>query len=539
MTTQNKQNENDQVVDFIRLCLKHWYYFVISGIICLVVGVLYIAVKPQAQVIATTVALRSDNSFGSTVGSVGKQANGMLSMLGIGRSADNIEDETLILKSEGNLKDVVKRLELNKSYELPKFLGLLKDELYDQSPIILSVPATMPDTLSTIIIFNLNVKSDKTEVIIQAEKKVIGKYEIMDYPATLQTSWGNFTLEKSSFYEDYKKTFKLKIVYSNYDEAAQTYQKYLEIKYKKKTSNLIDASMKSENVDMAKKILITTIDSYNKSWDKDKAYGSAQTLAFIEQRLNTAELELINIDHQIQRFKDKYNLTDIEGDVKYYYTLSGGIQASLLETETQLNLVDVIREFIQNESNRYSLIPFNINMNASSDGGVAAIIEKYNEAILQRNELYQTNTPSSLAQSLDAQLDAQRKNIIQSLSNTKKGLQTALATIHKKDNEVSKKLGNLPSVERDYLQLKRQQEVQQAIYIFLLEKKEETAVHYASLMPKIKMIDHPYIVKDSATPKKKTIAIAILIGTMMISLLLLYGIPYYKGFRKKLTQSKT
>ncbi|MDR0863692.1 MAG: hypothetical protein LBO74_02015 [Candidatus Symbiothrix sp.] len=529
METPKNKAEKEQVLDFIKLCFQHWYYFVISGAVCLALGILYLKVKTPVYAVTAKVALRHDDSFAGSAG-IGRQNSGMLSMLGIASGSESIEDETLILKSEGNIKDVVKTLELNKAYTLSEFLGLSKQKLYDQSPIILSVAPIMSDTISTDIMLDLNIHKDKTKVKVKEGKKTIGKYEITSYPATLKTIWGDFTLEKSPYYDGYKTPFRLKIFYSNYDVMTQIYQKDLDIGYQKKTSDLINLSMNNANVVMAKKILTTIIDTYNKNWDEDKEYGYSRTIDFINKRLSSSELELAEADRQIQEFKDKYNLTDIEADVKFYFAMSGEVQATLLETETQLNLADAIREFIQNESNKYSLIPFNLN--SSSDASVAGIIEKYNDALLKRNELYKTNTQSAFAQSMDTQLEAQRKNMIQSLDNAKEGLQTALATIKKKDNEINKKIGVIPSVERDYIRLKRNQELQQSVYIFLLGKREETAVRYAALMPKLKMIDKPYIINDPVEPKKKMVALAVLMGTLVISLVLIFGMPYWKTLRK-------
>jgi uncharacterized protein involved in exopolysaccharide biosynthesis len=526
METPKNKAEKEQVMDLIRLCFRYWYYFAISGAICLTIGIVYLVVKAPVFAVAAQVALRHDDSLAGSAG-IGKQSSGMLSMLGIGTGSENIEDETRILNSQGNIKEVVKTLELNKDYTLSEFLGLSKQKLYDQSPIVLSVAPAMSDTISVNIKMNLNVHKDKTKVKVKAGKKTIGKYEITSYPAVLKTSWGDFTLEKSPYYDGYKEPFRLKIVYSNYDAVAQLYRKELDIDYQKKSSDLINIAMNNTNVIVAKQILQTTIDSYNKNRDEDKEYGYSRTMDFINKRLHSTQSDLSEADRQIQEFKDKYNLTDIEADVKFYFTMSGELQASLLKTEMQLHLADALREFIQNDHNKYSLIPFDLN--ASADAGVAGIIEKYNEALLKRNELYKTNTQSALAKSIDEQLEAQRKNMILSLDNAKEGLQTALATIKKKDNEINKKIGVIPAVERDYINLKREQELQQTVYIFLLSKREETAVRYAALMPKLKIIDAPYTINDQVAPKKKKTAVVILLFG--------FGIPfawlYFQKLRKE------
>ncbi|GHT06209.1 hypothetical protein FACS189423_11070 [Bacteroidia bacterium] len=531
METPKNKAEKEQILDFIKLCLQHWYYFVISGAVCLALGILYLKVTAPVFSVVAEVALRHDDSL---VGQVGKgSGSGILSAIGLGSGRENIEDETIKMRSQGNIRGVIKALDLNKVYKLSEFGGLSKTDLYDQSPIVLSVDSAMSDTIVQHVKIKMNVKKDGSATVkIKYGKKQLGKFQIASFPTTINTAIGPFTLSQSSYYQDFEKPFNLRILYTNYDFITQLYRKFIEIDFEKKNSDLISLTMNNPNVIQAKAILLETIDNYNKNWSTDKEYVYVRTLDFIEKRLGLTKYELSEADRQIQEFKDKYNLTDVEADVTYYFKMSGEVQAALLETETQLNLADIIREFVQKEDNKYNLIPFNLS--ASSDAGVSEIIEKYNEAVLRRNDLYKTTTQSALAQSLDNQLDAQRKNIIVSLDNAKKGWQTALETIKKKDREINKKIGTIPSVERDYISLKREQELQQTIYIFLLEKREEAAVRAAELMPKLKIIDEPYVINDPVSPSLMKVALAVLFfGGIFIPLGLIYGIPYLKTLRRK------
>jgi hypothetical protein len=351
------------------------------------------------------------------------------------------------------------------------------------------------------------MKRDKQSIKVKAAKKKIGEYTVSEFPATIETPYGAFTLSPTEYYNASRLPMKLIISVVNNDVAAQNYQKLVTIDFEKKSSDFIYLDMETKNAPFAKKILSHVIDNYNREWDADKAEVTEKTAAFIDQRLALVSEQMLNADNEIKQFKDKNNLTDIEADVKYYFAMSGELQAGLMEAKTQAEMADILVNFLQDPANKYALIPFNMN---AAETSVATVIAGYNEALMKRNEFHKSNVQSGLSLSLDEQVEAQRKNMLLSLDNMKKGLDIALRNLRKKEVEFNAKIGNIPSVEKQYIHLKREQEVQQTIYIFLLEMREETGVKSVMLLPKLKVIDAPYTITKPVSPDLKKIAILIL-----------------------------
>jgi uncharacterized protein involved in exopolysaccharide biosynthesis len=524
---ENKKSESEQIKELILLWLKHWYYFVISFAVCGIIGLIYYKTATPVMNIEARVSLRHNESL---MGSSISKASSMLSAFGLGNDSENIEDETNKMNSQGYIKNVVKKLDLNKVYMQSKYGGLAKTNLYDYSPIILHVDPYMSDTITRGIEFILKIKEDKTKITVKAGKEKIGTFEVISFPVTLETSWGNFTLEKTAYYDQYDKPLNLKVHYTNYDYMAQIYRKNLFIDYEKKTSDLINLSLKHENVPFAKNVLNEVINTYNSHWDSDKDLISEKTLQFIDNRLVLTKALLSEADMQIKQFKDKYNLTEITADVTYYLKATSELQAQLLQLENQLNIADIITDFVQDEKNKYVMIPFNLTM---SDANMVAVIEKYNEELTRRNELYKANTQSAVARSLDALIETQRENLLVSIENIKKSLQVSRDNVKKKDMEFSSKLGNIPSIERDYLSLSRERELQQTLYIFMLEMREQMAIKWINLLPKLMVIDAPYLLNKRASPRLLNVAMVVFVLGMGIPLALIYGIPFLRVLRKK------
>ena len=521
MKMQENKSELEQVKDTVFLWLKYWYYFVISMVICVILAFVYLKIKTPVMEVKAQVSLRHDESL--TGGTSMSKNQSVLSAFGLGGGSQNIEDESLKMGSQGYLKKMVRKFALNFDYKESKFLGLIKKELYDQSPLILSVDEAISDTISAPAFFTIDVNNDQTTIKMKYNKKVIGKYEVTTFPAVLETPLGAFTISKSAYYDKYEKPMKLKVLYSSYDYMTQIYKEAIVVDFEKKNSDLIHLSMNTENVVLAKKFLNEMIAIYNAEWDSDKNLVTSRTLDFVNDRLKLVNEELLQADRTIQNFKDRYKLTDLEADVKYYFTLSGELQPKLLEVESQLKMTDLIIDFVKDERNKYSLFPLNPNM---ATPAMAEIIGKYNETLTKRNEMFKTNSQSALVKEYDAQVELQREALLKTVDNFKKGLQITVNNLMSKDAEIRSKIGKIPTIEKDYLQLKREQELQQTIYIFLLEMREQTGVKGVSLLPKLQVIDEPYVINKPVEPNRVKVAItALFFGGIFLPLSAIYGFP--------------
>jgi uncharacterized protein involved in exopolysaccharide biosynthesis len=533
MISMNKENnsEKEQVTAFLLLCLKHWHYFVISMIICVALAVIYIKVKKPVWEIAARVALTDDDSLVKS-GGIG-QSKSLMSAIGMGGGSQNVEDESKKMASQGYIKKVVKNLELNKVYTQLECWGICRKQLDDRSPVTVSSDAALPDTISGLLDFIIDVKKDDAaDIKLKLDKKTIGKYTVGSFPAELETPVGKFTISKSDYYDGYKKPFKIKTFFTSYDYMAQCYMKTIVIDFEKKNSDLINLSINHKNPYYAKRILNEVIRIYNMKWKENKDIISEKTTAFIDERLKTVSSGLSFTDDNIKSFKNKNKLTDIEADITYYFKINAELQARLTDAETQLKLIDIIFDFVKNEDNKSSLIPFSTT---TLDPSISEVINKYNETLLARNDLHNNSSVSTgISRSMDQQIEAQRKNMLQSLVNIKKGMQISLSELKSKEKEVDSKIANVPFVEKQYMDLKREQEIQLAIYLFLVEKKEETMVKAVSLMPKLKVIDEPYTVIIPVSPNLKKVALVVLFfGGIFLPVAAIYSVPVVGNYLRR------
>ena len=86
------------------------------------------------------------------------------------------------------------------------------------------------------------------------------------------------------------------------------------------------------------------------------------------------------------------------------------------------------------------------------------------------------------------------------------------------------RLNELPTQERGFKDISRQQQTVETLYLFLLQKREELEIQAAATPANLKIIDHAYGSDDPVAPRK----MIILLGAMIAGFLIPFGILYLK-----------
>src|SRR5690606_23800235 len=112
--------------------------------------------------------------------------------------------------------------------------------------------------------------------------------------------------------------------------------------------------------------------------------------------------------------------------------------------------------------------------------------------------------------------------ILGNLNSTESNLTITRNDLLKKTTELEGAIRNVPATERTYLDLERQQQIKQELYVFLLQKREETAISKTSNISNSRIIDAPKAGNLPISPKRNLVfAIGLFIG-IAIPIAILY-----------------
>ncbi len=496
-----KKNSSD-FIDFnalLKLYLSKWYLFVIAVVLCAFIAFIYIRRTPTEYAVRANVLITQEN------------ANPMANFGGLGElfgANGNVDDEIFVLASHSLYKDVVKDLGTNVSHSVKT--GFLRWEMaYPEYPVDVTADAGIIDTLRTGITFKINVdKHGKADIKAKVKRSVVADVKDASLPAVVDTPLGQFTVSTTQYYVPGEDLSTRVSVYG-YDTAAEKLDKDVVCDIPNKRSNVIQMGIDTPNPDYGKDILNEIVKKYNKRGIAEKNAQSVSTASFIDDRLALLSSDLAKAEKEIQDYKQRKGIVDVQAEAVYQSEKKGKIEEALLTAETQSEVLRMTQAFVADPENAYSLIPMSID-----NKSLQASVEAYNELVLKRMELLNNAKPNnSVLKGLSAQIDAMRGNVAESLGKAAQSSDITIRDLRREKSLADARLGDIPTQEREFLDMKRQQTVKQQLYLFLLQRREETGMLLANALPKGTVIDEAYTLSEPLGLSNKTLlAIAMLLG---------------------------
>lgn len=494
---------NEDVIDIRALLfkyLKKWYWFVISICICCAVAFVYLKRTLPKYSVQTSILLRDD------------KVNNPLSQLALlegfgGSSASKeVEDEIQILTTKTIMSQVIKSLNIETEYYAKSGINKYA-ELYPVSPIKLIVPPAFNDTLSRVL--SMEIKRAKKGYKIKFEAGQHEENFIIDkLSGPINTPYGVLQLVEV---EPIKENVKYQIITYPNRVLTERYSASINVAPVNKKSNAINISTTSATPAKSKIVLNKLVDLYNQDVVNDKNLVGVNTADFIDQQIILIEQELSEIEVDVEKYKKDNNLTDISSEAELFLKSIGEYDKKLAEIETQINLIEYIEKHVKSNKNQYSFIPANLGI---EDNSLVILIKEYNDALLERMKLLRTtNEQNPVISQIENMLAVVQSSIITSIKSILDGLNIAKNDLLVKDSQFAAKIKNIPTQEREYIELKRRQEVTQTLYVYLLQKRKENELSLATTIPPAKTLDTAYSSLAPVSPRRMIILfIALCIG---------------------------
>ena len=508
--------------NFLHTAIRHWWLFALSFIFCFGILFLYLRKTLPSYIVSSTV-LVDDQSL-SFAGIGNSKGNSMLKSM-IGGGDVNVFNEIEILASENLAAKTVDALDINcRYYEKTGFLK--KQDHYGTSPIIVEAPKELFDTLSVTLPFKIKVYADgKTDITVK--KGMFSNYAELkgvELPATVKTPFGLFVVKPTQYFTP-KHEYSITASVAGNIPAALELQKDMTVDLKAKKTDIVYMDVMDNDVKRGRDILNTLVRLYNERGMKESDTQGMTTARFIDERLSLIYKNLMGSEAEIEAYKKAHSLVDPYTQVKSSIIKGETSESAIIALETQYRIASMIKGFITDPANKHSLIPF------ESDSLSAKMVRSYNALITQRQHLETSAKADNPALvQLDQQLNAMRENMLGSVNNALGAMRIKIDKAKDVQGESKGDMSQFASTERETRNLYRNQAIQNELYIFLLQKREENALKMAAAQPKGKLVDEAYAASEPVKPKKPLLA--------FVALIMTFALPFCILYVKKLLKNK-
>lgn len=416
-----------------------------------------------------------------------------------------IENEIEVLQSRPLIDNVVKKLHLYAPvFQEGEYNSVTA---YNESP--LAVEAYNP----------LSISKTKEKIYLGYDA-VKGTVFINDKPVGTVNEWINTTYGILKFvpngkYLVTKKNYPYFFRLLEVKVVAKHLLNNLKVTASNKLSSVINLSYRDYKTTLAEEVLNELILAYNNQAIAEKNSLAKKTLSLIEERLNVVGGDLSEIEQRIQQYKAGSEAVDISTQGQLFLQNVSANDQKLSDVNMQLSVINQLEKHILNNNNNVGISPSTLGV---SDPTLSQLLNNLNAAELEREKLKKTvaeNNP--LLVSVTDQINKIRPNIIDNIQSQRNNLETNKNYLAATNNRYSSLLNSIPVKERQLLEISRDQNIKSGIYSFLLQKREESELSYASSLSDSRIINYAQSSNDPVSPNR-----LIILGLIVIAA---FGMP--------------
>lgn len=487
--------------------LSFWWLFALFLLLTIPAGQLYLRYATPLYMSQAKLLIKGVGA-GSNLSEISILSEG----LGIETGMKDMTNEIEILRSRPIVSRVVERLGIQTTYFRQ---GAIRNtELYVDSPILVES-------------FELSGKRDRLSFFIEMgyyqdfrfKMKEDGEGEKHIFGQPFENEYGKFLISQSKTATLHPGLYRVQI--SPVESVANYYKRAIQIDVvgSQRGSGILQLKLIDPTPKKATDILNTLIQVYNEAEIFENTQVLKNTADFVEERIAQLTVELDSIETGIEEFKSENDIITDKAASSLDFTLvelrSTIEKLSGLEIEMQL-LSALERELLENPD---KLIPVNIVGAAPS---LSELIMQYNDTYLQRKKLLETvSDENPQIQLMNDEMTELRGLIAVSIKNLKSNLEIPLGRARNEIAELRGGLSNVPTVEKQLLDRLRMQSIKENLFLFLLQKKEETQLSRAISTANTRVIEGARNSGGAISPNRKFIRLGSILAGLLLPLMIL------------------
>ncbi|WP_299128717.1 tyrosine-protein kinase family protein [uncultured Winogradskyella sp.] len=510
------KTSNVDIKQTIGLFFSYWKWILLSVVIALILGFTYLRYTAYEYKAVATIKIQDEKESKKLPSLESLSSEGLFA-----QGTDKVKDEIKVIQSRAIAEKIIKTLDLNIRYFAD---GKIKEqEYYKNSPVKINFLASdsVIDQLKTAI--NIKIKSQTEYILFKGKERSLldredSEGKVYAFGDKVNTRYGGYVITPNLGPDGLIIGTNLKITVSPLRKLIDQYSGSIGIGTEK-GSSVLKLELKQTVAQKAVDYLNQLILEYNRDVLKDKEEVVKVTTDFINKRLDQVSKELSQVESNAELLQQQNNITALSSQTDLNLQTKKQLEQQINSTSTNIQTIKYLEEEVNDNSKISDLLP-EININ---DSNTAQIIRNYNELVAQRDRILGNSSEKNpVVIQLNNQINGLKDNLKNSLQSIKKTSELTLNNLTSESRRVSGQLYTAPSKARKFRGIQRQQDIKESLYLYLLEKREESAIRFGMYSPNAKIIDSAHSSYLPVAPNKTVIYLASFILGCMIPIGFIY-----------------
>lgn len=498
----NITSNNDDIIlsDYVRLVIRNIHWIVLFALIAF--SLAYLKLRYEDEVFEAKGSIKIDT-----------ENNNLLKDVAIlkefGSPKDKILTETYIIKSKLLILKAIEKLPIGVSYFSSG--RVVNKEIYTSSPFV--VAPLNPDSVQFDKSYSLYIESDNDFTI--------GWEDELGKTSSVKARFGDtieFDKNKVCVYFNHanflvfkQNTNKFNFVFNSKNSLYQRVSSNLYVEQVDKGVSIINIIYKDVVPDFARDVVNQLSKVYTEYDIMYKSQTATQTIEFMDRLINDLNKTVQTSELNMADFKQGNNLLDIELSNEKGLRDLTDMQVNQRMLQLQLLAIENVEKQISENKNTTSLP---INVDGKVDPVLLELLSDLNKLNAEKIARSEKLTPSSSGMiELNKQISEVIQSVKQNIRFTRQKINAQIDFYQKQINAIMEGMRKLPTAEKQYITLKRDLEVNQKVYGFLLQTKLEASISRASIVSSARIIDEAETPRIPVQPNRKlTFLIYVILG---------------------------
>lgn len=478
--------------------LDYWYLYLTCIPVCLFLVYNYAkTIEPIYSIESKILIRKAENDFGAPEDWLKKSLN-------FSSVSESVANEIQLLSSYSLIRTVVDKLDLYIKYQWKN--GWSTREGYKDFPVVID-SFDFHSNAPTELVFEIVPISQHA---FQLKKdSAIGIY---NFDTLFTNQFGTFKISTNDELK-LNSDSVLQIIFINPDAVTEAYQRNLSVEIPDEKSSMLEITLQDRVPQKGIDVISSLLSEYSHLKDNENNQSLGSTLQFLDTRLADVSQKLKSVENKVEQYKVKNKVTaSSTSDLDIVLNNVNDLLEEQKDLEYQLKIIAGMESNVTTTSVDFDLISANVS---SVSREIYTLAEHYNQLVLDRQQLMNSAKLSNpVIQSKTEKLIELRKSIARAIDAKQREINLRIETINNQYQTATRRLRNIPTLERNLADVEREKSIVENLYIYLLQRREEAALAEISSSKNFKIIDRPRSSIHPVSPNKKIIYLGgFMVGT--------------------------